>query len=275
MQRGLIYKTAAVMLASSTALIAQSASAQVTLYEHCNFTGKAASLPVGNHNLNSLTARGAKNDDVSAIRVPRGYAVTIYEHAGFRGKSRTINSSTACLVNMGFNDIVSSVKVSRTGSTATNPRPTTRPAPRRPRIAPSNSAVIMYEDCNYRGNQTGISAGAYDLDILTRRGMRNDTVSGIKVKPGYIATVYQDAGFRGRSRTFTGSNSCLVNFGYNDIISSVRVTRQQTQTRPRPPVSNGNNQLSEISRLREELRKERSENERLRNTIRSLLGDSN
>ncbi|MEP4335392.1 MAG: hypothetical protein ABJ360_03250, partial [Roseobacter sp.] len=175
---------------------------------------------------------------------------------------------------------ISSVKVSRTGSTATNSRPTTRPAPRRPRIAPSNSPVIMYEDCNYRGDQTGISTGAYDLDSLTRRGMRNDTVSGIKVKPGYIATVYQDAGFRGRSRTFTGSNSCLVNFGYNDIISSVRVTRQQTQTRPfverpRPPVSNGNNQSSEISRLREELRKERRENERLRNTIRSLLGDSN
>jgi len=257
-------------LMATGAIWSNGAVAQVTVFQHCNFKGNAASLPSGSHDLRSLNARGAKNDDISAIRVAPGYVATIYEHAGFRGRSRRITSSQACLVNLNFNDIVSSVRVTR--------QQTTRPSPNRPpRVAPSNAIVTMYEHCNFRGNQTGLFSGSYDLSTLTGRGMRNDSVSAIRVKPGYVATVYEHAGYRGKSRRITGSSSCLVNVGFNDNISSVRVARLQT-TRPRPtppPVSSGGGSRSEIARLREELRKERAENQRLRNTIRSLLGDQN
>ena len=253
---------------SLAAFWSQSAAAQVTVYQHCNFKGYAASLPSGSHDLRTLTARGAKNDDISAIRVSPGYVATIYEHAGFRGRSRRITSSNACLVNMGFNDIISSIRVTR--QQTTRPRPVT-PTPR-PNVAPSNSIVTLYEHCNYRGNRTGLYSGSYDLSNLASRGMRNDSVSAIRVKPGYVATIYEHAGYRGRSRQITGSSSCLVNAGFNDIISSVRVNRRVT-TRPQPvPPSGGQ---SENARLREEIRELRAENERLRNTIRSLLGDNN
>jgi len=49
----------------------------------------------------------------AALRVLRGYKVTVYEYAGFRGHAKVFTSSNSCLVNAGFNDKVSSVKVQR------------------------------------------------------------------------------------------------------------------------------------------------------------------
>jgi len=321
-------------------MTAQSAAAQVTVYKHCNFGGSNVSLGVGNYDLASLRSRGIQNDDISAIRVNRGYQVTLYEHAGFRGRSITLTSNASCLVNRNFNDVMSSMRISRRPATTpprpaisqnervcknmvrnrvawnragnkswaaqnltdlcrgtTSPnrtvacfkqgirqhgswqrgireckgsapgyRPATTPADR---PAPANSAVILYSDCNYRGNQTGLNTGNYDLNSLTARGMRNDDVSAIFVKSGYTATIYEHAGFRGRSRTFRGNDSCFVNDGFNDILSSVQVRRQATVTPPRP--NPGGGQSSEIRRLRQENRELRDEIETLKATIKALL----
>lgn len=89
------------------------AAAQITIYQHCNFEGYAVSLPEGEFDLGNLVSRGARNDDISGIRVAPGYIATIYEHAAFRGRAIRLTDSDACLVNDGFNDIISSINVTR------------------------------------------------------------------------------------------------------------------------------------------------------------------
>jgi len=211
----------AIAIATSAGLYAQSAMAQVTVHQHCNYGGYSVPLSSGSYDLSSITRRGGKNDDISSIRIPNGYRVTIYEHAGFRGRSRTFSSNQSCLVASNFNDILSSIRVTKT----TPPR-TTGPTRTTPTTSSSNAFVTLYQHCNYGGRQTPISTfGSIDLGSLQRRGMRNDDVSAIRVKPGYVATVYEHAGFRGRSRTFRGNDACFVNDGFNDITSSIRISR--------------------------------------------------
>ena len=88
----------------------------VTLYQDCNYGGYAVSLPEGEYNINDLRARGVTNDDVSSLRVQSGYQVTLYNNSPFGGQSLVKTGDDACLVNEGFNDIVSSVRVARASS---------------------------------------------------------------------------------------------------------------------------------------------------------------
>lgn len=111
--KGLI--AGAVVVLASWAAAAQ---AQVTLYEHCNFAGKAVAVPEGAFSLGALERLGVRNDDVSAVRVPAGFRVTLYEHTGFVGKSRVLTQSEGCLVGAGWNDILSSVRVERIDAAA-------------------------------------------------------------------------------------------------------------------------------------------------------------
>lgn len=83
------------------------------VYQHCGFKGYGISLSEGNYSMRRLQRMGMQNDDLSSIRVKRGYVVTLFEHAGFRGRSLRLSHSDDCFVNNRFNDIVSSIKVRR------------------------------------------------------------------------------------------------------------------------------------------------------------------
>lgn len=89
-------------------------SQSVTAYQHCNYGGYAITLPLGRWDIGQLQRKGIRNDDLSSMRVPTGYYVTVYEHAGFKGKSKTFSGNDTCFVNDGFNDIISSIIVSKT-----------------------------------------------------------------------------------------------------------------------------------------------------------------
>ena len=91
----------------------------VTLYQDCNYGGYAVSLPEGEYTVNDLRARGITNDDVSSLRIQSGYQVTLYADNPFGGRSLVKNSDDECLVNDTFNDLVSSVRVSRASNSTT------------------------------------------------------------------------------------------------------------------------------------------------------------
>ena len=66
--------------------------------------------------------------------------------------------------------------------------------------------------------------GRYDVKEM---GLPNDSISSIKVTPGYRVIVYEHGNFGGRSRTFTSDVPCLAdvregnwNWNWNDQISS-------------------------------------------------------
>ncbi len=87
----------------------------VWLYEHCDFnagaSGYAVQLTKGSYNLTGLSCRGFKNDSLSAIKIPAGWKVTLYKDDGFSGTAKVLTADSTCLVNIGFNDMVSSIKV--------------------------------------------------------------------------------------------------------------------------------------------------------------------
>ena len=83
----------------------------VKVFQHCNFGGYSATLPIGTYDLAKLVSLGVRNDDLSSIQVPAGYKVTLYYHDKFTGTTLTRTQNDSCFVSSGFNDVVSSVKV--------------------------------------------------------------------------------------------------------------------------------------------------------------------
>jgi hypothetical protein len=83
--------------------------------------------------------------------------------------------------------------------------------------------VIVYKDCNFGGYAIGLNEGDYTLGQLQALGVSNDDISSLRVKLGFKIIGYADDNFSGASVTLTGDDDCLVDNGWNDIISSVRV----------------------------------------------------
>jgi hypothetical protein len=91
----------------------------VTVYADCNYRGYGAALTEGRYNLSDLQARGVGNDKISSIKVPAGYQVVAYNDINFAGTSLTVTTDNACLTDEGFNDIITSLVVSRASSSST------------------------------------------------------------------------------------------------------------------------------------------------------------
>lgn len=104
-------------------------------------------------------------------------------------------------------------------------------------IAAQALSITVYPDCNFAGQAVSLPPGAYDLAELNRRGIRNDAVSAVRVPAGLKITLYEHAGFRGRTLVLTTDNRCLTNARFNDLTSSIRVEliRAPYATSARPP----------------------------------------
>lgn len=85
----------------------------VTLYYHCGYNGREWKISkVGDYNIDAVR-KNMTNDNMSAVKVKKGYAVRLYQHANYRGRSIVRTSDDPCFVNDNFNDVVSSLKVYR------------------------------------------------------------------------------------------------------------------------------------------------------------------
>ena len=212
-----ITNTIKVIALSLFAYLPATAFANVAVYKHCDFKGYKVTLAPGSYDLKDLKRRGVINDDISSLKVPRGFEVIVYEHHHFQGRKLKFRSNDSCLVNNGFNDRISSIKVKRVQvSRPTKPKKAT-----------------VYKHCGYKGYSVGLAVGNYDLNRLKQMGIKNDDLSSLKVSPGYEIIVYQHHHFQGRKLKFRTNDTCLVNNNFNDIISSIKVRRAQV-TRPKP-----------------------------------------
>jgi hypothetical protein len=81
--------------------------------------------------------------------------------------------------------------------------------------------MVVYADCNFSGQSASLAPGRYDSYAL---GVGNDKISSFKVPRGFRAIVYENGGFNGNSRTFTGDQYCLSG-DWNDRISSLVLER--------------------------------------------------
>lgn len=91
--------------------IPETDSAGVIVYKDRNFAGKSLTLQVGEYRMSQLSKVG--NDAISSIKVPEGYTVTLYADDNFKGRTLTCDSDIAWLGAHNFNDITSSIIVSK------------------------------------------------------------------------------------------------------------------------------------------------------------------
>ncbi|MDB5273591.1 MAG: glycoside hydrolase family 16 [Chitinophagaceae bacterium] len=86
-------------------------AAIATVYKDCDFGGSAVGLPAGDYNLSALQAHGVKNDDISSFHLQSGYEMVLYDNSDFSGASLTRSSNINCLVDEGWNDRTSSLRI--------------------------------------------------------------------------------------------------------------------------------------------------------------------
>jgi len=93
-----------------------------------------------------------------------------------------------------------------------------------------SGAAIAYKDCNYGGYAVGLTPGNYTTAQLSALGILNNDISSLKVTSGYKVTLYQDDNFSGATLVLTGDDECLVDNGWNDVVSSLKVESNTTST---------------------------------------------
>lgn len=86
-----------------------------------------------------------------------------------------------------------------------------------------DSFVTVFQHCDYGGYAVTLKPGDYTLDALVSIGVKNDSISAIKVPKGLKAVVYENDHFDGKEWTFTESNPCIEDIEINDMISSIKV----------------------------------------------------
>ena len=99
------------------------------------------------------------------------------------------------------------------------------------------NGVTLFIDCPLSGKSIDLGVGDYNVNDLVALGMPNDRASSLSVADGYKAEIFFDKDFGGRSLSFTKDDDCLVDDNFNDLLSSVRVTKVDGggETPPPPP----------------------------------------
>jgi len=102
-----------VVLAATLTGAGGSGTPLVKVFQHCNFAGWSASFTqTGDFNAADLVARGGVDNDASSVQVATGFKATLYDGDGRTGSSIVLTAGqTACLVGLGFNDVLSSLRI--------------------------------------------------------------------------------------------------------------------------------------------------------------------
>jgi len=92
-------------------------------------------------------------------------------------------------------------------------------------VGAESTSVTFYTDINYTKNPVTLSEGRYNLAQLNVEGIRNDDISSIQIPKGYIVIVYEHENFKGKYWTFKSNTPNMVNYGCNDVMSSVVICK--------------------------------------------------
>ena len=165
----------------------------VTLFSDCYYKGNDFKMNAGSYYL-SQTRIG--QGSLSSIKVPAGMKITLFTGAepGY-GDKKLITADLMCLVYLGWND---------------------------------KAITAVVEDINNNNNNNNNNGwNNNNTGLFTLEGKNFDrNISSMYVRPGYMITVYDQAGWRGNSRTFTEDDSNLNRVGWNDKIRSFMVSRK-------------------------------------------------
>lgn len=93
----------------------------------------------------------------------------------------------------------------------------------------TSGVATLYEHSNYGGWAVSLEEGSYDYKDILAKGIVNDQISSLRVSDGYKVTIYDDEGFKGKSKEFT-SDASYVGDEMNDKTSSIKIEKINNQT---------------------------------------------
>ena len=84
-----------------------------TFHNDINFNEMFGTLPIGDFNADDLKKHNIKPKAISSIQIPKGYIVECFEKDNFKGKSWSFEEDRINLNDIGCNDVISSMKISK------------------------------------------------------------------------------------------------------------------------------------------------------------------
>lgn len=179
--------------ATESLVVAEESIGPVIIFQG-DFTGFSKNLKPGRYDIDAL---GVGNDELSSVKVPRGYRVTLYEHDGWTGRALVLtqNSPTAFLEDNNFNNVTSSLSI-------------------------EELPVVTIFQGDFSGASKSFEPGRYSRDSL---GIGNDELSSVKVPAGMRVTLYEDKNFQWSSLVLTeDANTAFLNKNdFNNKTSSL------------------------------------------------------
>ncbi len=84
--------------------------------------------------------------------------------------------------------------------------------------------VRLHQHCNFGGWTANFTIlGNFNTSAIVSRGGVNNDASSIRVAPGFKVTLFSGNNQTGRSLVLRGDDSCFVDDGFNDVLSSLRI----------------------------------------------------
>jgi hypothetical protein len=185
-------------------------SAGVCFYQDINFGGQYFCARPGE---SFAAVPPGTNDQISSIRVFGNAEAMVFKDGRFRGPSALFGTDARDLRRQGWNDVISSARVTTASIGRGGMRPPiwgNQPMPR--------EGACFYKDANFRGQYFCVPrGGSYEL---VPPGF-NDQISSVRVM-GSTVMVFPDRDYSGRGTRLTTDVPNLRG-SLGDSISSVRV----------------------------------------------------
>lgn len=181
------------------------------VFTGCNFKGAGARLPPGEYLAADLKRLGIADNAISSIRAPAGMEIVVYANDFLRGRSAVVTGEERCLTGTRFEGTISSIKVVHE-SEGSQSKPV--------KVV---SGVTFYEECYYEGKSVTLEVGEYTAGDLASKGLRDNTISSVKVPRGYRTVGYENDFSRGGRVTLDESVECLSTRRADNAISSLIV----------------------------------------------------
>lgn len=163
----------------------------------------SSGLWIGDYTAEDLAFIGWEDNKMTSLKVSSGYKVTLYKDDDFQGESLELTDNVANLGSVGWNDVVSSM-----------------------RVALLDTQAIVYQHCVYDGRPVHFPVGNYNAEALQKRGVSDNGISSITVGEGYKVMFYDEDGYAGTKATVSTTVHCMNNVGgvdHNDQVSSIKV----------------------------------------------------
>ncbi len=204
----------------------------ISIFSECNFKGLGFRLRAGKYLASDFEKLGMPNNSISSLRIPRGFVVTVYENDFFRGDAKVLQADDSCLIGDQLNDKISSMVVESVAATSANQAQVQTQNQPQPNQTTATIAAKLYSKCRFTGAIASLPVGDYNSADLQRLGIKDNALSSVSVTPGYQIELFFYDFQRGKSGYLREDDDCLANDGFDNEVSSVKVTRIDGDDKP-------------------------------------------